>query len=342
VGPIAFEALVDTYYMFNFTGDPTRQPPALRAFDNQSNSFTLGYAKLAASMNADPVGFRIDLGYGHTASVINSTGFTGGTAGTPANTAAEIALYGDAFIVQQAYATANLFEHFLTLDAGKFVTGAGDEVIETKSNWNYSRGLLFNGIPFVHTGLRATVKLSDMLTLQGSVTNGWNNDPDNNGDKTYGGQLTLALPTGTNVIATTYIGKEGTNGVGDTRQLYDLVVAQSVGAVNLSFNFDFLKQGPSNWWGAALKARAGLTECFSLAGRFEFLQSKDGGYFGTLPTGKTSVYEGTLTGIVAIAKNYEMRFEGRGDFSNKQLFMNGTTPEKNQFTGTVGFLAWLP
>ena len=44
----------------------------------------------------------------------------------------------------------------LQINVGKFVTPAGAEVIETKDNWNYSRGLLFAlAIPYFHFGTSA-------------------------------------------------------------------------------------------------------------------------------------------------------------------------------------------
>src|SRR5206468_2324174 len=50
----------------------------------------------------------------------------------------------------------------LQFDAGKFVTPAGAEVIETKDNWNYSRSLLFAlAIPYYHMGVRATYNVND-------------------------------------------------------------------------------------------------------------------------------------------------------------------------------------
>lgn len=340
-GPVAWEALVDTYYMYNFTGDPSTQAPALRAFDNQSNSFTLSYAKLAASMNADPVGFRIDLGYGHTGSIINN-GASLGSSGTGSTDPRSVALYVPAFIVQQAYATAKF--GILTLDAGKFVTSASDEVIETKSNWNYSRSLLFNGVPFVHTGLRLGLKVSDQVSLQGSVVNGWNNDPDNNGDKTFGLQVAFTPLSTTSLILTSYLGKE--NPVTDkTQVLVDLVAAHALtDSIALSLNADYFTAGDNaagsnvNWWGVGLKGRFILSDMFNLAGRFEYLKSKNGGYSGVA----NDAYEFTVTGVIPVKKNYEIRAEVRGDLSGDKIFYKGSTPKSNQFTGLIGFLAWLP
>ena len=64
----------------------------------------------------------------------------------------------------------------MQFDFGKFVTPFGNEVIESKDNWNYSRSLLFSlAIPYYHQGLRATYSPNDQVTLAGYLVNGWNN-----------------------------------------------------------------------------------------------------------------------------------------------------------------------
>ena len=72
----------------------------------------------------------------------------------------------------------------------------GNEVIETKDNWNYGRSLLFTlAIPYYHMGARLTYSPNDKVTLQGHVVNGWNDAADNNTGKSVGGSITLK-PTG--------------------------------------------------------------------------------------------------------------------------------------------------
>ena len=80
----------------------------------------------------------------------------------------------------------------LQVDIGKFVTPAGAEVIETKDNWNYSRGLLFSyAIPYYHFGMRAKYAFNDKYALTGFFVNGWNNVVDNNSGKDLRRQLRL-------------------------------------------------------------------------------------------------------------------------------------------------------
>jgi hypothetical protein len=84
--------------------------------------------------------------------------------------------------IQQAYVSV-LAGSRLQLDAGKFVTPLGAEVIESQDNWNYSRSVLFGyAIPFYHVGLRATLPAGDKLSFAGYLVNGWNNSSEIHGD----------------------------------------------------------------------------------------------------------------------------------------------------------------
>src|SRR5574342_326858 len=80
----------------------------------------------------------------------------------------------------------------LQVDVGKFATPHGAEVIDSKDNWNYSRGLLYTlAIPFYHFGIRSKYTWNPKVALSAFMVNGWNNVVDNNTGKTYG--LTLNL-----------------------------------------------------------------------------------------------------------------------------------------------------
>ena len=58
-------------------------------------------------------------------------------------------------------------------DYGQFVTSAGAEVIESSSNWNYSRSILFAwAIPYYHFGAKATIPITKTFTA-GSAVAGW-------------------------------------------------------------------------------------------------------------------------------------------------------------------------
>ena len=185
---IVVDGLVDAYYLYNFTGTGTNSslvPPAGRQFDTNSNTFTLNYAKLGIGMTADNVALRMDLGYGGMGALIN-----GGS--NPS-----------AFVAEQAFMSVTPATNF-TIDFGKFATTAGAEVIEAEKNWLYSRSFLFFNIPLVHTGLRLNYKVNDMVSVQGSVVNGWNGqgfEVDASPAKTIGLNATLTLPGGIGITS---------------------------------------------------------------------------------------------------------------------------------------------
>jgi hypothetical protein len=337
--------------MYNFTGKPSLQGPgAPRQFDVASNSFSLNYAKLGVGADTEYVAFRMDLGAGHTAAIINGSS----NATSAAVAAGAPPTYGNDFLVQQAFATVKATK-WLTVDAGRFVTTASAEVIESNKNWLYSRSMLFYGVPLLHTGLRVNATVNPSLKLQASLVNGWNNDPDNNIGKTFGANATFAPPdSGLNASLTTYIGKEGpvppvagTVSGGDVTILIDGVVTKDIGQASVGLNIDYLKTGTPYWIGAAAMGKYAFTDLFNVAARFELVSSKQGGYttFVATPAGTTPIdavlYEGTLMGGLTVAKHFETRLELRGDFANKDLFNKEGVGRKNQFTGLVAFLAYF-
>ena len=129
VGPIDFSGLVDVYADKNFN-NAASMTNGLRNFDVKANQFSLNMAKLSLEHGPDPVGFRVDFGFGRAFEIIHGGEPNGGLS-----------------------AMRNIEQAFISfkppkgkgfqLDFGKFVTSAGAEVIETKDNWNYSRSILF-------------------------------------------------------------------------------------------------------------------------------------------------------------------------------------------------------
>jgi hypothetical protein len=326
---LVIEGLLDSYYQYNFTGANSLTPPAGRNFDVNSNTFTLNYAKIGLGLSAEKAGFRLDMGYGSTGALINAAVPPGAMATGP--TAAT------AFIVQQAYATLTPIEG-LSIDFGKFVTTAGAEVIEANKNWLYSRSILFFNIPLVHNGLRVGYKINDMISLQGSVVNGWNGqglDTDINAEKTFGFNASITLPMGLAILPTIYVGQETAAAANSTRFLFDLVAAYSVGALGLNFNFDYLQDtnaGIDPFLGFALMGHYALSDAMNVTARGEYAQQKSGGV-------TTKVWEATIGMAFPFSGHYEIRPELRWDGSDTALF-NGLT-DKNQVTGLVAALAYF-
>ena len=357
-----FGGLVDTYYMYNFTppsganslsaagpGLPLGAGGALvpigvgRAFDTNANSMTLALAKLTMNASLDVVSLQLDLGYGSVGTIIN--GANGGSVGTPV---------AGSFLVEQAFGeiTLPIGLPSFTLDFGKFTTTAGAEVIEANKNWLYSRSLLFNAIPLLHTGARANLKINDNLTLQASLVNGWNNDPDLNAWKTGGISASITVNPMLSIVATTYFGKEGQpqpaggSTPGDLRFLGDLVAALTVNSqFGLNLNVDYIKAfddvAADYQIGAALMGRYVISDRLNVAARGEFLAS----HYDATPIGAQTFKqgEGTIMLGIDVGKNFELRPEIRADFASQiagaDVLQAGT--KSSEVTGELAALTWF-
>jgi hypothetical protein len=291
---------VDVYYGYGFN----QSDPLLRTFDVQHDAFSLSLAEVAFTKapTADSrVGFRVDLDFGRTADLV--------AAFEPESDGKEVYKH-----VQQGY--VSLLAGNVQIDAGKFVTPIGAEVIESQDNWNYTRSILFGyAIPFYHLGVRATVPVGEKLSLSGHLVNGWNNGYEVDGQKTYAIGATVK-PTGQITWIANYMGGKEAEGL-DTRHLFDTTL--TVGAtdgLSLVGNFDYGKEGDATWWGVAAYARLQARPSWALAARFEHVDDTGGGFM-TIGARAQSL---TLTSDHVVAGALGARLEYRTDFASEDLF----------------------
>src|SRR5438067_3525623 len=217
LGPTTLSGFVDMYYGYN-ANQPVSRSNGFRSFDVASNQFALNLVELVVDKQPDPsnsrTGYHIALGYGQAINAVNGSDPGG--------------LGFDQYLKEAYFSYLAPVGKGLQVDFGKFVTPAGAEVIETKDNWNYSRGLLFSyAIPYYHFGMRAKYAFNDKYSLTGYFVNGWNNVVDNNTGKTYGMSFGWTPNKKFGVIQNYMAGPEQ-NSINSTwRQLSDTVVTYS-------------------------------------------------------------------------------------------------------------------
>jgi hypothetical protein len=342
-GPkMTFGGLVDAYWMYllnpadganSLVGTlPNAYASNVRQFDVVTNSASLSLAALTVNAAMDPVTFQLDMGYGTTGAIINSVNN-------------QATAQGD-FIILQAYGSIAVLPQ-LTLDFGKFYTTAGAEVVPANKNWLYSRSFLFFNIPLLHTGARANIKVNDMVTLQASLVNGWNDDPDVNAWKTVGLSATITASPMATITATTYIGKEAPQGAmadtpGDLRILADIVAALTLSdKLGVNVNFDYVNATAPGFAsgdyfvGVAAMARAAVNDHLAIAARGEW------GRNHTDASGANQdLFEGTLGIALPVGKNFELRPEFRYDhFGQDAVFSSNL--KSDQVTATVAALTFF-
>jgi hypothetical protein len=333
LGAINLSGFVDGYYGYNFNHPHSRTTP-YRAFDGPANQLSLNMVELILDKTPDAansrLGFRLALGYGNAMNVVNSTDAAG---------------LGFAQYLKEAYFSylAPVGKNGLQFDFGKFVTPHGAEVIETKDNWNYSRGLLFAyAIPYYHFGVRTKYSFNSKYALSGYIVNGWNNVVDNNTGKTYGVTFNWAPHPKFSLAQGYMVGPEQADINQNWRQLSDTVV--TIAPTNkLSFivNYDYGRGDipggftePVYWTGWAGYVRYAFDDRYAMVGRYEWFNDVNGFATGTVQQLK----EFTWTLERRIAQRLITRLEYRYDYSNQPTFVKGDLPVGSQSTVAAGLV----
>jgi hypothetical protein len=332
LGPTSLSGFVDMYYGYN-ANQPASRSNSFRSFDGQANQFALNLVELVVDKTPVPTnsrtGYHIALGFGQAINAVNGSEPGG--------------LGFDQYLKEAYFSYLAPVGKGLQVDFGKFVTPAGAEVIETKDNWNYSRGLLFSyAIPYYHFGMRAKYAFNDKYSLTGYVVNGWNNLVDNNTGKTYGMSFGWNATKKINIAQNYMAGPEqGANS--NWRQLWDTVVTYSPTAkLSLMANADYGRGDravgiahPVFWSGVAGYVKYSLNPKYAIATRYEYYDDHDGFTTGTAQNfnGITGTFEHT------IASHILTRLEFRRDISSRPTFVKGAnTPVTSQNTAAAGLV----
>src|SRR5580765_3125439 len=336
IGPTSLSGFVDVYYGQNFN-NPASQTNGLRFFDEGTNQFGLNLVELvvdkAPEVTNSRTGYHVALGFGQAMNAVNGSDHGG--------------LGFDQYLKEAYFSYLAPVGKGLQVDVGKFVTPHGAEVIETKDNWNYSRGLLFSyAIPYYHFGMRAKYAFNDKYSLSGFFVNGWNNVVDNNTGKTYGMSFAWTPSKKFGIIQNYMAGPEQTDINSNWRQLSDTVITYSpTSKLSFMVNGDYGRgdrfsdgeggvSKPVYWTGVAGYVKYAFTGSSAFSGRYEYYNDHDGFTTGTAQ----HLSEFTTTFERVVAHHIISRLEYRRDFSNQPAFLKGTTPVRDQNTLTAGMV----
>lgn len=328
---VTVNGTVDSYFTLNLdhgqgVTSPTGGVTAL-------SGFNFNYAKIGTVAEAGPATLKLDLAYGPSGQA--ATGFDPrfGPGGTTSR-----------IFVQQAL-VALRFEK-VTVEAGRFVSPAGFEVIEAKDNWLYSHGLLFNfAKPLALEGVRVFFPASPELTLTAGLANG---------SDLYSNDLGFnATPYKTLILGGVYA-KESHQAklhlfvskdpvTADDVFLLDGVYTRAMGPTAFNVSADFGQQGSSSWLGLGASIKHALApDGLRIVGRLEYLDDQDG--IHTLPAfGAPALAPAptvlSLTGGVnyPVGSNAELRAELRLDQASEKYYDG----ESTAVTFTAAAIAWF-
>lgn len=308
---VRMSGLIDGYVSQSFQ-EPASGKIAGRGFDTDTNTFMLNMAKLELQHPAEPIGFRLDLGFGRGFEIFNG-----------------LEPSGDALqYVPQAYlSVAPKSWNGFQIDFGKFYTSAGAEVPESNLNWNYSRSRLFAYGPYFHMGVRMSKPINEHLTAGAQLVNGWDSVRDANSGKTIG--LTSAVTyEKVSWYNAYYGGPENAGTSRGWRNFYDTVLKVGTDKAQGYLNFDYGRMRPVNDDGSlrtqtivatAVAARFHTVGNFYVAPRYGWYDDRDGWAFGD----KNTLQDFTLTGEYRHPKGIVAMLEYRRDWAREGFFERG-------------------
>ena len=337
LGTTTLSGFVDVYAGYN-GNQPASRTNTLRNFDVQTGQYGLNMIELIADKAPDAtagrVGYHVSLGFGQAMNLVNSseTNF-------------------DQYL-KEGYIDY-LIGKKLTVTVGKFVTPAGAEVIESKDNWNYSRGDLFTlAIPYFHFGTSAKYVFNSKFALTGYLVNGWNNSIDNNTGKTFGFSAAYTPSAKFSIIENLLIGPEHANYNGSMRRLSDTVISYNPTAkLSLMANYDygydhfvtcctspFLVGPAAKWSGLAGYVKYAPSAKWYLAVRSEYFDDNQGFETGVAPG--IEMNETTFTLQRILSKSLITRLEVRYDSADQKIFEDHASgfSSSNQTTASLGLI----
>ncbi len=240
----------------------------------------------------------------------------------------------------------------ITFIAGKFITLAGAEVIDSPGDSNFSRSFLFGlAIPFTHTGARLTWAVNPKVSLVGGINNGWDDILFQGKKLTAEGGISLTASPAVSLAAQTYNGNDCVNYVNVyscvppffNRMLYDTVLTiKATSALTLVGNYDNGTQlgaplvnsagasigtGAAHWSGFAGYATYQFSPKFATTLRAESFSDANGFRTGFAQ----NLNEATATLGFTPSAPWLFRVEYRYDTSNQPVFFtNAGTGRKTQ------------
>jgi len=289
---IEIHGVLATNYTYNFN-EPESDRNRLRVFNEDHNSIVLDLANIRIQrVKPDGVGLVADLDFGKTAEIVGARSRWSDDPNSSEST--------NSFEARQFYLTYTIPETLLTLQAGRFVSYHGAEILKAYNNQNYniSNSILFSAaIPFTHTGLMLTLTLPDNLgSLAAGVTNGWDSVVDNNSSKSFISNVAITPhPVVAFNLSTSYGAEQDDNGESKRLLVNPILTVKPVDELTLMAEYVYGNEsnvvfvpgvtstttlvrgsGNASWQGAAAYAVWNPLDELQLALRAEVFDDPDG------------------------------------------------------------------
>jgi len=345
VSSTTLSGYVDTSIQWNLGTGNFNNPPYSFGGSEKSDGFNLNVVQLTLDKPLDESewasGYHVDLWAGPDANALATQ--AGGS--------------GRDFAIRQAYiALRTPLGNGIEWKIGVFDTIIGYESVASPANPNFTRSYGQTIEPQTHTGVLASYRVNDVLSLAAGIANtigptingrahpvGGNGGNQAESYKTYMGSIAITAPDSWGFLAGSTMYGGVVNGFSSsyfdnqTSWYAGATFATPVTGLRTGFAFDYLdihnqSFGPDNShsaWSAAVYASYQMTEKLSLHARGEYLDDQAAFFyseFGPLADPGFKVWAFTATAQYDLWKNVLSRLEFRWDHSDSgQLFGSGTS-----------------
>lgn len=326
---LIFRGYVQSSYSHNFN-NPGDGLNRFHGYDELTQRLRLDLVELDFSYRLDQpghTGFRLDL--------------TGG--GSMPRIDAAYGLFRDPqtgfsdtiFDIRQAF-LSHTFENGLRVDAGKFASHIGYEVMDGVDgrNPNGTRALTFTYNPFTHTGLKMAYPIDDTLSVTGLAVLGADNFQDTNRGLSFGAQLHYHPTEDFALVANALVGPEQIGNTANNRQFYELIANYRLNEV-VTLGVDLTtvhEQGLGHYNSQVFYWLNNITDEFSLNLRQEFFNDPEGARLGT----PARVSGFTITPEYRITEDWVVRVDFRFDRADRSVFNRSGNAVDWQNTFFVG------
>jgi hypothetical protein len=193
---LKFGAFVDTYYSHNGNHPNSKERQyTTQAVRNDEFNINLGF--IETKWQEDKIRGRLAFQFGTSVNT-NYAGEVSKDTSSNQNAVKHI---------QEAYVGFKLSKD-TWVDAGIYLGHIGYESWISSDNWNYTRAMASDYVPYYSSGVRVTTKFTDKFQFQFHVMNGWQNITDLNKDKSLGTQFKYQFTPNFSITANQFVGNE--------------------------------------------------------------------------------------------------------------------------------------
>ncbi len=245
----------------------------------------------------------------------------------------------DDAIIEQGYLTLTApVNNGTTFTFGKFNAPIGFELLDPVDMYQFSHALVFNfGLPSNLIGAMLSTSFGSVFDVSGYVANGWDNEPDTNKNKTFGGRLGVTPMEGFNFGISGITGNDGPT-TADNLSVLDIdatvtVIPKLTLGAEFNFGWETVTGAADNdWFGLLIMAHYDFLDWAGLTFRYDYFDDETGGTRLTRAVATPDTRQAiTISPTFVIADGFGALVEYRHDFSNKNVFAtsSGTATDNN-------------